>query len=202
MAYSQFSLDRVQTQFELSLQEDRSLFADVTPCQPSALLQQILEEYQALAIAINSEKARSEFIIAPILGDIRRHVSGPISLFSGKEFNVEPAIGLTGFCDFILSKSKEQFFIQAPVLTVVEAKNEDIVGGLGQCIASMVAAQMFNQQKQQEIDCIYGCVTTGTNWRFLRLKERELAIDKEEYYIKELAVILAILCLPFMDESI
>jgi hypothetical protein len=202
MAYSHFDLSKVQTDFELVLQEDQSLFPDLTPCEPSPLLQQILQEYQSLALAINSEKARSEFIIAPILGDIRRQVSQPMSLFSGKEFNVDTALGLNGYCDFILSKSKEQFFIQAPVFAIIEAKNEDIVAGLGQCAAAMVAAQKFNkqhqqQQKQGEIDTIYGCVTTGSNWRFLSLVERQLQIDKEEYYLKELSTILGIFILPF-----
>jgi len=199
MAYSHFDLGKVQADFDLILQEDQNLFPDLIPRQPSTLLQQILQEYQSLALAINSEKARSEFIIAPILGDIRHQVSQPISLFSGKEFNVDAELGLTGYCDFLLSKSKEQFFIKAPVLTIAEAKNENIIGGLGQCAAAMVAAQIFNQRKQVEIPEIYGCVTTGSTWRFLRLQDRNLMIDKIEYYLTELPSILGILSLPFQD---
>lgn len=199
MAYSHFDLGKVQADFDLILQEDQNLFPDLIPRQPSTLLQQILQEYQSLALAINSEKARSEFIIAPILGDIRHQVSQPISLFSGKEFNVDAELGLTGYCDFLLSKSKEQFFIKAPVLTIAEAKNENIIGGLGQCAAAMVAAQIFNQRKQVEIPEIYGSVTTGSTWRFLRLQDRNLMIDKIEYYLTELPSILGILSLPFQD---
>lgn len=199
MSYSQFTLDQVKTNFNLTIQEDKPLFTDLPQLQPSPILQQILQEYLPLALAINSEKARSEFIIAPILADVRRQVLQPIALFSGKEFNVDPEQGLTGYCDFLLSKSSEQLFIEAPVFTIIEAKNEDIIGGLGQCAAGMIAAQIFNQNKQEKISPIYGCVTTGNVWRFLQINHHILAIDNDEYYIKELPKILGILSLPFRE---
>jgi hypothetical protein len=198
MAYSQFTLDQVKTNFGLTIQEDQPLFPNTAQMPPSTLLQQILQDYLPLALSINSEKARSEFIIAPILADIRHQVTQPISLFSGKEFNVDPEQGLTGFCDFLLSKSKEQLFIEAPVLAIVEAKNEDIIGGLGQCAAAMIAAQIFNKKHNQAVPEIYGAVTTGNVWRFLRLINSVLKIDNDEYYIKELSKILGILSLPFL----
>ncbi|ABG51048.1 hypothetical protein Tery_1789 [Trichodesmium erythraeum IMS101] len=49
-----------------------------------------------------------------------------------------------------------------PVL--VEAKKEDIKPCLGQCLAEMVAAQRFNEQKRLLISTIYGAVTSGTVW--------------------------------------
>ncbi|GCL35647.1 MAG: hypothetical protein ACKO9I_12000 [Sphaerospermopsis kisseleviana] len=51
--------------------------------------------------------------------------------------------------------------INAPVILVVEAKNENIKGGLGQCIAEMYAAKLFNEREENEITEIYGVVTTG-----------------------------------------
>jgi hypothetical protein len=199
MAYSDFTLAKARESFNLILEEDRNLFSDVEAISPSALLQTILEEYLTLAIAINSEKSRSEFIIAPVLGEVRRLSKHQISLFSGKEFNVDSAKGLTGYCDFILSHSKEQLYISAPVTTVVEAKNENIIGGMGQCIAEMVAAQMFNQQAGNPIKRIYGAVTSGTNWRFLILEDSTVYIDTVEYYIKEVDKILAILLQPIQS---
>ncbi|NEO84018.1 MAG: hypothetical protein F6J87_07140 [Spirulina sp. SIO3F2] len=197
MSYSQFTLDQVKAKFELTIQEDRPLFTEPPQVQPSQLLQQLLQDYLPLALAMNSEKARSEFIIAPILADVRHHVTQPISLFSGKEFNVDAEKNLTGFCDFLLSKSKEQLFIEAPVAIIVEAKNENIIGGLGQCAAAMIAAQIFNQNYGQVVPEIYGGVTTGNVWRFLRLIDHTLEIDSDEYYIKELPKILGILTLSF-----
>jgi hypothetical protein len=202
MAYSDFTLAKVRESFNLNLEEDRNLFSDVEAIAPSSLLQEILEEYLTLAIAINSEKSRSEFIIAPVLGEVRRLSKHQISLFSGKEFNVDSAKGLTGYCDFILSHSKEQLYISAPVITVVEAKNENIIGGMGQCIAEMVAAQIFNHQAGNAIESIYGVVTSGTNWRFLTLDQNTVYIDNVEYYIKEIDKILAILLQPIRSASL
>jgi hypothetical protein len=193
MAYCDFTLAKVREAFNLIIEEDRDLFAEVPQAQPSELLSMILKEYLNLAIAINSEKSRSEFIIAPILGEIRRLSGYQVSLFSGKEFNVDSSKGLAGYCDFILSYSKEQLYISAPVTTIVEANNENIIGGLGQCIAEMVAAQIFNQQSGNNIETIYGVVTSGTNWRFLTLRDHIVYIDTIEYYIKEIDKILGIL---------
>jgi hypothetical protein len=196
MVYSEFTLAKVRQDFNLTLQEGQNLFATVAAVAPSNLLTAILDEYLPLAIAINSEKARSEFIIAPVLGEVRRLSSYQVSLFSGKEFNIDKNRGLTGFCDFILSCSPEQLYITSPVIEITEAKNEDIISGLGQCIASMVAAQLFNQQSGNNIDVIYGAVTTGTAWRFLTLRDQVVSIDAIEYYIKEVDKILGILIQP------
>lgn len=197
MAYSDFTLVKARNAFGLTLDETRDLFRDVVGVKPSDLLQRVLAENLTLATAINSEKARSEFLIAPILSEVRRQLDYRIGLFSGTEFNVDPAQALSGFCDFILSASSEQYFISAPVLTVIEAKNENIIAGLGQCAATMVAAQIFNQKAGSDIKVIYGAVTTGTNWKFLILEQNILCIDAIEYYINAVDKILGILLQPF-----
>lgn len=106
---------------------------------------------------------------------------------------------MNGFCDFILCASEEQFDIIAPVVTVVEAKNENLKGGLGQCIATMMGAKLFNQNAQREVKTIYGVVTSGTNWRFLTLEEQTVCIDSVEYYINDVEKILGILSQPFQS---
>ncbi|QSJ18959.1 hypothetical protein JYQ62_09530 [Nostoc sp. UHCC 0702] len=197
MAYSDFSLAKVKNDFGLTLDESRSLFVDTKPVLPSATLKTLLSDYIPLAISISTEKARSEFLIAPILAEVRRLLNNQISLFSGNEFNVDAQRGLQGFCDYIMSGSKEQLYITAPVTIIFEAKKEDIIGGLGQCVAAMVAAQLFNQSKGNEIERIYGSVTTGTSWKFLFLEGSVVYIDEIEYYIKEVDKILGILLQPF-----
>jgi hypothetical protein len=202
MAYSDFTIDQVQELFEISLIVNQSLFYDLPGVMPSDRLRLDLDENLPLTIAINSEKARSEFLIAPVLAEVRRCLNYQCSLFSGTEFSVEPEQGLRGYCDFILSAGTEQYFISVPVVTIVEAKNENISAGLGQCIAEMVAAQKFNLKKNHPIASIYGVVTTGTNWRFLRLREKTVVIDSVEYYINQIDKILAILLKPFADLGI
>jgi transketolase C-terminal domain/subunit len=85
------------------------------------------------------------------------------------------------------------------VITIVEAKNENIIGGLGQCIAEMVAAQIFNQRQSLDIPVIYGVVTSGTAWRFLMLSGNKVSIDLVEYYINQVEIILAILLKPIQS---
>ena len=194
MAYSDFTLEKVKTSFDLKVTEGVPLFNDVQPSFPSPTLPEMLEETVPLANAIGSEKARSELIIMPVLLEVRRLVgASQVSLFSGVDFNVDPSRGLVGFCDFILSRSPEQFYIQAPVVTVVEAKNENIKGGLGQCIAEMVAAATFNELHGSDITTILGVVTTGELWRFLVLDKDSVAIDRQTYFIREIESILGIL---------
>jgi hypothetical protein len=193
MAYSDFTLNRVKKEFGLTIDEELNLFANIESSQCSDYLKFTLQENVPLALAINTEKARSEMIIAPILIEVRRDLKQQISLFSGTEFNIDPARGLNGICDFIISRSREQFTVNAPVLTIVEAKNENIKAGLGQCIAEMLAAQIFNQNEGNLVEIIYGVVTTGNIWKFLKLVGSVVFIDQTDYYINEVGKILGIL---------
>lgn len=193
MLYSQFTIEDIKTNFDITISEKFGIFADIPEIEYSDFLKQSLQEYLPLALAINTEKARSELIIMPILVEIKKQLSSQISIFSGKDFSVEPTQDLTGFCDFLISLSPEQLVIEAPVVTLVEAKNDNIQSGLGQCMAEMIAAQIFNQRKGKQISTIYGVVTTGTNWKFLALKGQVIEIDLNEYFISQLGKILGIL---------
>lgn len=101
--------------------------------------------------------------------------------------------GLNGVCDFLLTRSDERFYISHPVVTIIEAKKEDIVAGLGQCVAVMVAAQVFNEREGICQKTVYGSVTTGSNWRFLKLEDKMVFIDRPEYYLERVGKILGIL---------
>ena len=193
MAYSDFKLAQVIQYFGLTVIEASQIFADISEESESELLETILKENIDLAVAINTEKARSEMIISPILLEVRRKLNYKISLFSGIDFNVDNTRGLNGFCDFLISLSQEQLFIKAPVITLVETKNENLKSGLGQCIAEMVAAQLFNEMQGNEIKTIYGVITIGTIWQFLKLEGKTIFIDLSEYYIKDIKKILGIL---------
>jgi hypothetical protein len=197
MAYSDFTLAKAQSSFNLTLDETKDLFNDVSPVSPPETLKAILSYYVPLATSVGTEKARSELMIAPILVELRKLLSNKISFFSGNEFNVDATKGLQGFCDYILSGSREQLFITAPVMFIFEAKKEDIIGGLGQCVAAMVGAQLFNQAKGNEVKRIYGCVTSGTNWKFLFIEETTVYIDSIEYYINQVDKVLGILLQAF-----
>ena len=194
MAYSDFDLKKVRNDFGLQIDEQSDLFAAVLPVQPGPTLANTLAETAQLAIAIHSEKARSELIIAPVLLEIWRQAHAQISLFSGTEFTVDVERGLTGYCDYILSRSREQLTVNAPVIMIVEAKNENIKGGIGQCVAEMIAAQIFNEREGHAIETMYGAVTTGEIWKFLKLVGAVASIDLSDYYIvRDVEKILGIL---------
>ena len=193
MPYSKFTLEEVLTKFNLTLVENLGKFNNLPDVAPSKLLEETLEDNIPLAVAIGTEKARSELIVSPILVAVRKHLNKQISLFSGMEFNVNIELGLTGFCDFIISRSNLQTIIQAPVVTLVEAKNNNIKSGFGQCLAEMVAAQIFNQNRGNQIPQIYGAITTGTAWQFLELEGQNVVLDLEEYSLKNLPKLLGVL---------
>ncbi|MEH2141527.1 hypothetical protein [Nostoc sp.] len=193
MAYSDFKLIEVLDSFGLVIHESSGLFANIQEQECSDLLSTILKENVDLAVAISSEKARSEMIISPILLEIRRKFNYEISFFSGVDFTVDSQRGLNGFCDFILSLSSEQLLVRSPVIVLVESKNENLRSGLAQCIAEMVAAQFFNERVGNQIKAIYGAVTIGTIWQFIKLESNVVSIDLSEYYIKDIKKILGIL---------
>ncbi|MFM8005410.1 MAG: hypothetical protein ACKO86_10810, partial [Dolichospermum sp.] len=161
--------------------------------KPDDLLNQELEEGLPLVLARGSAKARSEWVISPVLTAVRRLLNRQISLFSGEDFTVDPNLGLNGICDFLISKSPTQLEIQAPAIIIIEAKKENLNGSLGQCIAEMVAAQKFNTANNITIPTIFGSVTSGTTWKFLKLEDNSVTIDITEYPIPPVEQILAFL---------
>jgi hypothetical protein len=193
MPYSKFTLSRAVEDFNLAIVEGGRFLPEIQPVIPTALLYDTLKENIPWAIAVSSEKARSEGILNPIFLEVKRQLHGQVSLFSGEEFNVQPEVDLSGFVDFLISRSPEQLFIKAPAVIIVEAKKEDLKPGLGQCLAEMVAAQRFNQQKKLPIPTIYGTVTSGSQWRFLKLEEQTVTIDLTDYPLLPIEPLLGML---------
>ena len=194
MPYSQFTtIGKVKEAFNLTAVEGIRFLPEIEPIAPTTVLQTMLETNLPWAIATSTEKARSEAIINPVLLEVRNILNQQISVFSGEEFNVDAAVGLTGVCDFIISRSPEQLDIEAPAIVMVEAKKGDLKVGLGQCIAEMVAAQRFNEAKGRSISAIYGSVSSGTAWRFLKLEGQIVTIDLTDYPLPPVDRILGFL---------
>ncbi len=193
MAYNDFTLSGITKQFGLTISETTDLYPQVADATLDPAFTARLADDVRLALAVSTEKARSEFIIAPVLSEARRMVDRRIGLFSGVEFSVDPAQGLSGVCDYILTRSPEQLFVQAPVLMLVEAKNEDMKRGYAQCMAEMLAAQAFNAREGVEQTTVYGAVTTGERWKFLELSGLTVRIDARDYYIERPGRIIGLL---------
>jgi hypothetical protein len=191
MAFRDFTFPEVQQALSVSV-TDADLFRDVPPLPPRDEFATMLRDGVDLALAVNTEKARSEFIIAPVLLELRRALKGSFGLFSGIEFDVDASRGLNGYCDFILTRSPRQIILTAPLIAIVEAKNDNLRAGLGQCIAAMVAALEYNQKTGTPAEAVYGCVTTGEVWQFLRLQGSEVVIDRARLYIDNVGGILGV----------
>jgi len=193
VSYRNFTLESVLTTFQLKKVEIAGIFSSIEPVAPSAYLTTGLTKKIPLASAIGTEKARSELIVADVLVELREKFNDRISFFSGIDFNVDLENDLTGVCDFLVSLSPGQLFLEAPLIILVEAKKDDPKLGLGQCVAEMLAAQRFNAEKGNNISAVYGATTTGTEWQFLKLTDKNLQIDMEIYPIQQCGKILGIL---------
>lgn len=193
MSYSEFTLRKAKRDFDLTTVEAGRFLPQTEPIDPSLYLTESLIEGLPLATATGSEKARSELIISPILVEVRKILQRQVSLFSGEDFTVEPELGLSGVCDFLISRSREQILIEAPAVVIVEAKKADLKVGLGQCAAEMVAAQKFNEINNIPIATIYGSVSSGTVWRFLKLESKTLTIDLNDYPVPPVEPLLGML---------
>lgn len=192
MAFGDFTFPQVHQDLGLTVRET-DLFSQVPALSLREDFLATLTDGATVALAINTEKAKSEFIIAPLLLELRRLMGGAVGLFSGVELDGDAAQGLNGICDFILTKETHQFILRAPLVAIVEAKNDNLRNGLGQCIAAMFAAELYNQRSGNNIPAVFGVVTTGSAWKFLRLEQSVLTLDLKEYYIDNAGKILGVL---------
>ena len=190
MAYTKYTLTTVRKTFELT-QQRIPLFPNIPAIEPDAWLSETLKK--GMDLVIDTEKARSELIVMPILLASRERNQHRFAIYSGETFDVDATRDLNGECDFIITYTPPLSALQSPIIMMVEAKDHDIEKSLGQCAAQMIAARLFNQNDQCEIDTIFGCVTTGEAWQFLKLEQTCITIDKGRYYIDNLPQILGIL---------
>ena len=201
MAYSNFTFDSVREMFALEAVQAIGIFAETEPVKSSEYLAAGLAKKAPLAVAIGTEKARSEMIVTDVLVELWEHFDRRISLFSGIDFNVDEENGLVGVCDFVISLSPLQESLEAPIIILVEAKNVDVKQGIGQCVAEMLAAQRFNAKKGNDIPRVYGASTTGTEWRFLKLEGHTLYLDMGVYSIDRCDRLLGILVSMVKQEA-
>lgn len=188
MAYSNFSLSDIETKFGVSL-NDTEIFPPLEPIAPSLKLSSALSLAQELGG--QSEKFRSEAIVFPLMIELWQRNDKFFMLYSGETLVADAERGLKGECDFLFAKSTSKRVIGKPVIQLVEVKRDDIDAWLGQCAAQMLGAKIYNEKKGTPLETIYGCVTTGDDWLFLRLTGTELFVDTRKYYLGQIGELLA-----------
>jgi hypothetical protein len=189
MAYTDFTIEKIEKLLDIQSHQG-DLFPDSEPVKAPIWLEELLS--RGMQLSLISEKARSEFIVAPILLACRELSGNVLAIFSGQRLDVDSDKGLQGECDFILTFSEPVPTVRAPLIAVVEAKKNDIEGGLGQCMAQMAAIRLFNEREGKLLSAVYGCVTTGEAWQFLCLEGMSFIIDRLRRYINRVDEILGI----------
>jgi hypothetical protein len=192
-SYSKFTYDDLKGLGLRTIVVDLFHGTTISPVSASAWLKETLSD--GAEFSLETEKARSEFIIAPVLKELHRNNKTVFSIYSGFNFTVDAARGLQGFCDFLLAKLPLNIVPDSPIIAVVEAKLNDVItAAVPQCAAEMYATRLWNEKYHQPQQDIYGIITTGNLWLFLRLSEgMTIEIDSNQYSILQLETVLGVL---------
>jgi hypothetical protein len=179
MGYSNYKkIKTVSKKFKIDVMMER-LFENVKRVEPSSWLKESLQFAELMPLT--NEKSKSERIVSPILLEVVKSYSTQITLFSGENIDIQPENDLSGECDFFFGLHPPKPFIDTPIISLTEAKDEDMELGIGQCAAQMYGARLFNEADGKNIPVIYGCVTNGLEWQFLKLYNNCFYVDKKVY---------------------
>jgi len=179
MGYSTFKkIQTVTKKFGLSATR-RELFSDIKPIEASDWLLETLKKSRI--VPLNNEKTKSERIVSPVLLELAEYYQERITLFSGEELEVDSNNDLSGPCDFFFTCIPHGLYLESPIVSLVESKDEDIEWGIAQCAAQLYAANIFNINEGKDIHVLYGCATDGIEWQFLKLENKIFYIDTRLY---------------------
>jgi hypothetical protein len=181
MGYSNFKkIEQVTKKFGLD-----ALYAELftapspPPYQPTDWLIESLR--RAKFSPPTNEKSKAERIVSPILLEVLEKYMHQITFFSGETLDVDSTQDLAGECDFFFSLHPPKPYIQAPIISITESKDEDMEWGIAQCAAQLYGAKLFNDKESKKVPCLYGCATDGVEWQFLRFEKNIFYIDNKIY---------------------
>jgi hypothetical protein len=189
MAYSDFTLEDLEEKHGL-VTRIKSLFSTIPPIQPSDFLLQQLE--LAKNFPLRNEKVKSEYLIVPVLSSVKMRNKDFAQLFSGENLPADKKARLNGEVDFIWVGKPDAQELQKPIISLCEAKKGAIEDSLAQCAAQMYGARVYNQKKHNNIYDIYGCVSSGTDWQFMKLEGQTIWKDTEIYTLSNLPELLGV----------
>ncbi len=186
MAYSEFTLNILREAFDIR-EKDVVLFNKKTlpALKPTPAL--IEDLTYASYMALGSEKSRAAHFIVPVFKEFIKSQRYRCQYYAGYHFDIDKTRGLSGYCDFLFSPERSQG-IKSAVFCVVEAKGRNITDSIAEAGAEMFAAQIFNAQQNMPTPIVYGCVTDGVTWQFLKLEGNILHKDIETYFADEMTV--------------
>ena len=183
-SFSQVSIKDLETMFGVNIVKGSFVPSNSSVLVPS-WLQHIIDTRRASLATMRSEKSISEALIAPILMAVEDNHKDKITLFSGEPLVTDE---LSGICDFIITKDTTAFDPKGGYFILVESKKQDLFSGIPQCVAEMYAAQILNGND----DTVYGCVSIGIEWLFIKLEGKIATIDSTIFTIIEVDKILGV----------
>ncbi|TAG00352.1 MAG: hypothetical protein EAZ44_09505 [Cytophagia bacterium] len=179
MGYSNYKkLEQVTKKFKLDA-EFIGLFDTFSIVEPSNWLLETLKK--AKLVPLRNEKVKSERIVSPILMELAQKYQENVTLFSGEELLVDSDKDLSGECDFFFILAPRKPYLESPIISLVEAKDEDMDYGIAQCAAQLYGAKLFNEMEGKNFPVLYGCATDGVEWKFLRFENNVFYIDNQVY---------------------
>jgi hypothetical protein len=181
MGYSTYRrLKTVTKKFGLSATQE-ALFENVTiqAIEPSSWLKETLQ--MSKLFPLTNEKVKSERIVSPILVEIANTYKDKITLFSGEDLEVNSKDDLSGECDFFFTLIPRSPYLESPIISLAEAKNDDMDYGIAQCAAQLYGVKLYNETEGKNIPILYGCTTDGVEWRFMRFENNIFYVDNKVY---------------------
>jgi hypothetical protein len=179
MGYSNYKkIKQVTKTFGLDAEKIK-LFSEIKPIEPSAWLKETLEK--ATHFPLNNEKVKSERVVSSILVEVAEEYLDKITLFSGEDLSVDVTKDLAGACDFFFVLAPRKPYLESPIISLVESKDEDMDYGIAQCAAQLYGAKLFNEMEGKNLPILYGCATDGVEWNFIRFENNVFYIDSKVY---------------------
>ena len=192
MAYSNFTKSDLTKKFGVKI-KDAALFDNdkIKHIEPSSWLLETLTRLQKIGFA--TEKERSERLVTPVLAELHQNNECSFKIYSGQVMNVDDNAGLNGECDFLLAYGDVSDILETPIFTITEAKKQDIGLGIIQCSAQLIGAKIFNEKENYDSPLLFGCSTTGVEWRFIRYENNTIYWDQITYALRNLPELLGVL---------
>jgi hypothetical protein len=192
MAYSNFTKGELTKKFGVKI-KDGYVFNNkiIQPIAPSSWLTETLVRLQK--IGFSTEKERSERLVTPILAELHQINEWSFKIYSGQIMNADDSSGLNGECDFMLAYGDVSSILETPIFSIAEAKKNDLDIGTIQCSAQLIGAKIFNEKEGYDSPLLFGCSTTGVDWRFIRFENNTILWDPVIYSLQNLPELLGVL---------
>ena len=192
MAYRDFKMEDLERKFHIrEIGKEIFIPTQINNIEPSDKLKADIIESRY--ITLSTKKAVSERLVSPILVEIKKRNLDIIQIFSGEIIKADASQGLNGEIDFVFSRTPETLKPKNPLLIVREAKLGLIDGSVDQAAAQMIGMRVFNEKKGHPEEVIYGSVTDGITWRFLKLEGNNFYVDTHKFTIDNLPLLLGVL---------